>query len=119
MVANKKCGVALVEIRDVVRVWIEFRAPRKGDLMWAVPCDATPAEALDEVLCGRDDHRAGIVGFGYFATHNEPEFDDQMSDDPDDWLRNVVVHVEHVATVPSEGAPTKPWPDLTPHIKLL
>lgn len=30
---------AVIEIRDVIRVWIEFRAPKKGELTWTVSHD--------------------------------------------------------------------------------
>jgi hypothetical protein len=94
---------AAIEIRDVIRVWIEFRAPKKGELTWAVPADATPEEALEHVLVGRDVWSTGEAGFGYHATYsNTPEFEDENEDAGYDSLRtrNIVVHVEHVRTEP-------------------
>ena len=50
---------ALVEVRDTLRVWIEFRAPKKGELTWAVPDSSSPEEALEALR--RD--RSGISRF--------------------------------------------------------
>lgn len=100
---------ATIEIRDVIHVWIEFRVPEKGELTWAVPANATPEEALEHVLVGRDVWSSGQAGFGCWATRdNAPEFedcDDQRS-------RNIVVHVEYVRTEPRLN-------NVIPHIKLL
>jgi hypothetical protein len=106
---------ALVEFRDVVRVWIEFRAPKKGELMWTVPDCSTPAEALEHVVVGRDDWKSGEAGFGYRARGDQPEFElVDEGDGPDNLLRyrNVVVHVEHVRTEPRLN-------NVIPHVKLL
>jgi hypothetical protein len=94
---------ALFEFRDVIRVWIEFRAPKKGELMWTVPENHTPAEALEHVICGRDDWASGEGGFGYHASRDMPEFEPADEDDNDRFFlqyRNIVVHVEHVRTEP-------------------
>jgi hypothetical protein len=101
---------ALVELRDVIRVWIEMRAPKKGELTWAVPVEATPEEALDHVIAGRDDWSAGEAGFGYRAFRDvTPEFEEE---DKDLHLRNIVVHVDYVRTEPDPH-------NVFPHIKLL
>lgn len=105
---------AAIEIRDVIRVWIEFRAPKKGELAWAVPAEATPEEALEHMLVGRDDWTGGEAGFGYRARRDMPEFetidqDDDLGDLP---TRHIVVHVEHVRTEPTLN-------NVIPHIKLL
>jgi hypothetical protein len=103
---------AAIEIRDVIHVWIEFRAPKKGELMWSVPDSSTPEEALDHVLTGRDVWSSGEAGFGYRAFRDvTPEF--EIEDEEEDLrLRNIVVHVEHVRTEPRLN-------DIIPHVKLL
>ena len=104
---------AVIEIRDVIRVWIEFRAPKKGELMWTVPADATPEEALEHMLVGRDDWTSGEAGFGYRAYRdNTPEFELFDNADPESNARNIVVHVDHVCTEPCLN-------NVIPHIKLL
>lgn len=111
-------GKALVEIRDVIRVWIEFRAPKNGELTWSVPADATPEEALEHVLVGRDTWPSGEAGFGYWAFRDvTPEFEIQdghelWMEDTGQRVRNIVVHVEHVRTEPSLS-------NVIPHIKQL
>lgn len=103
---------ALIELRDTIRVWIEFRAPKKGELTWAVPDCCSPEEALEHVVCGRDDWAGGEAGFGYRARRDvTPEFE---FDDTEESLRmrNLVVHVEHVRTEPKLN-------NVIPHIKLL
>ncbi len=105
---------ALIEVRDVLHVWIEFRAPKKGDLMWSVPDCLTPAEALEHLVVGRDTVDAGEFGFGYHAGRDMPEF--EMFDEGDDLgelrYRNIVVHVDHQRTEPVLN-------NVIPHIKLL
>lgn len=105
---------AVIEIRDVLRVWIEFRAPKKGDLMWSVPDCLTPAETLEHVVVGRDTVDAGEFGFGYHAHRDMPEF--EMVDEGDDLgelrYRHIVVHVDHQRTEPCLN-------NVIPHIKLL
>jgi hypothetical protein len=105
---------ALFEFHDVIRVWIEFRAPRKGELMWSVPDCLTPEEALEHVVVGRDVWTSGEAGFGYRARADQPEFDmlDGDADDDDLRTRNVVVHVEWVRSEPRLN-------NVIPHIKLL
>jgi hypothetical protein len=106
---------ALIELRDVIRVWIEFRAPKKGELMWSVPANATPEEALEHVVVGRDVWSSGEAGFAYRTHRDVPEFesmeaaDDDFGDLP---TRNIVVHVEHVRSEPRLD-------NVIPHIKLL
>jgi hypothetical protein len=106
---------ASIEIRDVIHVWIEFRAPKKGELAWTVPADASPEMALEHVLVGRDVWSAGEAGFGFHASRsNTPEFEDEDEDEGYDSLRtrNIVVHVEHVRIEPQLS-------NVIPHIKLL
>jgi len=93
---------ALLEFRDVIRVWIEFRPPRKGELMWSIPENLTPAEALEHVVCGRDAWSTGEAGFGYRANRDQPEFETIGEDETFGPLRsrNIVVHVEHVCSEP-------------------
>ena len=103
---------AAIEIRDVINVWIEFRAPKKGELTWSVPADASLEEALEHVLVGRDVWSAGEAGFGYRAFRDQtPEFE---VDDADEDLRsrNIVVHVEYVRSEPNLR-------NVIPFIKLL
>ena len=99
---------ALVELRDVIHVWIELRAPKKGELMWSVPADATLEEALDHVVCGRDVWSTGEAGYGYRAYNDQPDFEAY----DDERLRNIVVHVDHVRTEPSPN-------NIIPYVKLL
>jgi len=103
---------ALIEIRDVIQVWIEFRAPKKGELTWSVPDCASPEEALEHVLVGRDVWSSGEAGFGYRA-HREhtPEFEVEDADE-DLRVRNIVVHVDYVRTEPQLN-------NVIPHVKLL
>jgi hypothetical protein len=116
---------ATIEIRDVIQIWIEFRAPKKGDLAWSVPEGATPEEALEHVVCGRDDWPpsgelrfghppTGEAGFGYRAHRDLPEFETVDEDDDLGPLRyrNIVVYVEHVRTEPRLN-------NVIPHVKLL
>ena len=111
---------AAIEIRDVIHVWIEFRAPKKGELMWSVPADASPAEALDHVVCGRDDwatatmpsFSSGECGFGCRVHQDMPEFAILDADDEDLPTRNIVVHVEWLRTEPQLN-------NVIPYIKLL
>jgi len=94
-------GRAIVEIRDVIHVWIEFRAPKKGELTWSVPDCCSPEEALEHVLVGRDVWSSGEAGFGYRA-HREgtPEFETEDADE-DLRVRNIVVHVDYVRSEPA------------------
>ncbi len=103
---------AAIEIRDVIHVWIEFRAPKKGELTWSVPDCCSPEEALEHVLVGRDVWSSGEAGFGYRAFRDvTPEF--EVEDDEEGLrVRNVVVHVEHVRTEPRLN-------NVIPHVKLL
>ena len=103
---------AIVEIRDVIHVLVEFRAPKKGELMWAVPANATPEEALEQVLVGRDVWSSGEAGFGYRAYRDEPEFEMLDADDEDLPTRNIIVHVKYVRSEPSLN-------NIFPHVKLL
>lgn len=103
---------ALIEFRDVLRVWIEFRAPQKGELSWSVPANATPEEALEYVVIGRDDWTSGECGFGYRIHRDMPEFEMLDADDEDLPTRHIVVHVDHVGTEPLLN-------NVIPHIKLL
>lgn len=108
-------GKALIEIRDVIQVWIEFRAPKKGELTWAVPADATPEEALEHVVVGRDVWATGEAGFGYYAFRDvTPEFEIEDIDEDHGPLRtrNIVVHVDYVRTEPRLC-------NVIPHVKLL
>jgi hypothetical protein len=91
---------AAIEIHDVIHVWIELRAPKKGELAWSVPDCCSPAEALEHVLVGRDVWSAGEAGFGYRAFRDvTPEF--EVEDEVEDLrVRNIVVHVDHVRTEP-------------------
>jgi hypothetical protein len=100
----------LIEIRDVINVWIELRAPKKGELMWSVPDCLTPAEALEHVLVGRNVWATGEVGFGYRANRDQPEVEYARAEDLR--IRNIVVHVDYVRTEP-------PLNNVIPHIKLL
>lgn len=103
---------ALVEIRDVIHVWIEFRAPKKGELTWSVPDCLSPEEALEHVLVGRDVWSSGEAGFGYHAFRDvTPEFEVEGDDVEDLRVRNIVVHVDYVRTEP-------PLNNI-PHVKLL
>ncbi len=105
---------ALIEFHDVIRVWIELRAPKKGELMWSVPEDVTLEEALEHVVCGRGSWSDGEAGFGYRATRDMPEF--EMFDEDEDFgplrYHHVVVHVEHVRTEPQLN-------NVIPHVRLL
>lgn len=103
---------ALVEVRDTLRVWIEFRAPKKGELTWAVPDSSSPEEALEHVLVGRDVWSSGEAGFGYRTFRDvTPEF--EVEDEAEDLrVRNIVVHVDHVRTEP-------PISNVISHVKLL
>ena len=109
---------AAIEIRDVINVWIEFRAPKEGELAWSVPADASPEEALEHVLVGRDIWTSGEAGFGYWAFREvTPEF--EVQDGQELWMedtglrvRNIVVHVEHVRTEPQLS-------NVTRHVTLL
>ncbi len=104
---------AAIEIRDVIHVWIEFRAPKQGELTWAVPADASPEEALEHVLVGRDVWSAGEAGFGYRTPRADtPEFEDEHASDVILRSRNIVVHVEWQRTEPKLN-------NVLPHIKLL
>lgn len=99
---------ALVELRDVIHVRVELRAPRKGELTWSVPANATIEEALDHVICGRDVWSSGEAGFGCYARVDQPEFEESDGEH----LRNVVVHVDHVRTEPRQN-------NIVPFVKLL
>jgi len=103
---------ALVEIRDVIHVWIEFRAPKKGELTWAVPDCLSPAEALEHVIVGREVWSAGEAGFGYLTRQDLPEFETERADGEDLRVRNIVVHVDHVRSEPALS-------NVIPHVKLL
>jgi hypothetical protein len=99
---------ALFELHDVIHVRVELRAPKKGDLMWSVPADATIEDALDHVICGRDSWPSGEAGFGYYAQADQPEFETWH----DERLRNIVVHVDHVRTEPVSN-------NIVPYVKRL
>jgi hypothetical protein len=96
------------EFHDVIRVRIELRAPKKGALTWAVPIEATPAEALDHVTCGRDVWSAGEAGFGFYATCDDGE----LAYLAEVGMRYIVVYVDHVRTEPRLN-------NVIPHVKLL
>ena len=94
---------ALVEVHDVVHVWIEFRAPKMLELAWTVPADATPAEALEHLLVGRDALTEGKLGYGFIALDDLPEFsaieyrdEEGTHSEP---TRNIVVHVKRLRTL--------------------
>ena len=101
-------GKAIIEIRDVLNVWIEFRTPKKGELTWAVPIEATPAEALDHVICGRDVWSSGEAGFGFYAAFEETELHYWA----EVGMRYIVVHVDYVRSEPALS-------NALPHVKLL
>jgi hypothetical protein len=101
---------AVFEFHDVIRVWIEFRAPQKGELMWTVPADASIEEALEHVVVGRDLMTENEAGFGCRAYGDQPEFEYDEEDDLHQ--RNIVVHVEIVRTEPQLN-------NILPHVKLL
>jgi hypothetical protein len=103
---------AHIEICDVIHVWIEFRAPKKGELAWAVPDCTTLEEALEHVLVGRDVWSAGEAGFGYRVTRDIPEFEDEREGDDILRTRNFVVHVDYQRTEPRLN-------NVIPHIKRL
>lgn len=105
---------AAIEIHDVIEVWIEFRAPKKDELMWRVPDCLTPAETLEHVLVGRDMWAAGEAGFGYRAPRDMPEFETEDEDEDFGPLRyrNIVVYVEYERTEPQLN-------NVIPYIKLL
>lgn len=109
---------AAIEFRDVIRVWIEFRAPKKGELTWAVPVGATPEEALEHVLVGRDSLTCrtlnGVAGFGYHTLCDLPEFEihDAAGFIDAEPTRNIVVHVDHVRSEPTLD-------NVIPHVRLL
>lgn len=86
---------AVVEIRDVIRVWIEMRDPKKGELTWTVPEESTPEQALDHVLAGRDVWSAGEAGFGFRAP-----YDYDLDFLTEAGMRNIVVRVEYVRSEP-------------------
>lgn len=92
---------AIVHVTEVITVMVEFRAPKPGDLMWCVPHDATPEEALDHVLSGRDTWDSGECGYGYYTKGHHDEFQQFDDSDPMSRSRNIVVHVKHVTTIPS------------------
>ena len=105
---------AAIKFHDVIRVWIEFRAPKKGELMWSVPENLTPAEALEHVVVGRDEWSSGEGGFAYRAGRDMPEFEtvDEDKDFGPLRFRHIVVHVAHVRTEPQLS-------NVIPYIKLL
>jgi len=86
---------AIVHVTEVVTVMVEMRAPKTGELGWSVPKEATPEEALDHVLVGRDEVNCGEYGYGWYATSDHNEFD------PDYDLRDIVVHVRRVSEIRS------------------
>lgn len=94
---------AFVEVHDVVHVWIEFRAPRFLDLAWTVPADATPEEALEHVLTGRDALTEGKLGYGFIACDDLPEFGQTEFRDESGArhmpTRNIIVHVKYIRAV--------------------
>jgi hypothetical protein len=99
---------AAVEIRDVIRVWIEMRPPKKGELTWAVPIEATPEQALEYVTVGRDVWSSGEAGFGFYATCDEVELNYWS----EAGMRYIVVHVDYVRSEPDLS-------NILPHVKLL
>ena len=102
-------GKAIIEIRDTLKVWIEFRAPKKVELTWAVPIESTPAQALDHVICGRDVWSSGEAGFGFYAAAcGETELDYWA----EVGMRYIVVHVDYVRSEPDLS-------NAFPHVKLL
>ena len=108
-------GKALIEIRDVIQVWIELRAPKKGELTWTVPADATAEEALEHVVVGRDVWSSGEAGFGYHAFRDvTPEFEIEEIDEEFGPMRtrNIVVHVDYVRSEPRLS-------NVIPFVKLL
>jgi hypothetical protein len=87
-------GGALIEIADVITVRVEMRPPKLNDLGYSVSIDASPEEALKQVLDGRGSWDEGECGFGWIATDDHPELD-CTDDDPQYWGRNITVIVEH------------------------
>ena len=89
------------EVHDVFHVWIELRPPKKGELAWSVPADASPEEALAQVLVERDDDwAAGEAGFGCRTLRDgTPEFEEaEEGEGAQLRVRNIVVHVKRVPT---------------------
>lgn len=88
---------AIVHVTEVITVAVEFRAPKKGDLMWCVSHDCTIEDALDSVLRGREDLDSGTYGYAYPAHCDHPEFEQLDKTDPLSRSRNIVVHVRLVS----------------------
>ena len=99
---------ALIEIRDTFKVWIEMREPKRGELAWTVPVEASPEMALDHVICGRDVWSAGEAGFGFRMNFSEAD----LAFMTEVGMRNIVVHVDYVRTDP------QPY-NVVAHVKLL
>lgn len=104
---------AIIEIHDTIRVWVEMRPPKKGELFWTVPIGLSVEHALDAVIAGRDfpglvEWDRGTAGFGAIMECSDAD----LAFLTDDGLQNITVHVEHVRSEPTLG-------NLGPHIKLL
>lgn len=98
----------MIEIQDTLKVWIEMRAPKRGELAWTVPVEASPEMALDHVICGRDVWSAGEAGFGFRMDFSESD----LAFMTEIGMRHIVVHVDYVRTEP------KPY-NVVAHVKLL
>jgi hypothetical protein len=104
---------ALIEIHDTIRVWVEMRPPKKGELFWTVPIGLSVEHALDAVIAGRDfpgrvEWERGVAGFGVVMDCEEADLALMI----DEGLENITVHVEHARSAPTLG-------NLQPHIKVL
>lgn len=86
---------AISEVHDVLRVSVELRAPKKGELTWSVPALASADEALKIVISERDEWSAGEAGFGCRAARAQTPAFEQSCDDGT-LLRNIVVRVERL-----------------------
>jgi len=92
-----------VDIHDVFRVRVEFRAPKTGELAWIVPASLSPQEILQRLLACRDKlsrwAAMGVAGFGYHTPCDMPEFempDPEGLSGTTEMQRNIVIHVEHI-----------------------
>lgn len=88
-------GGAVVEVRSTMRVRVEMRPPRAGEVAWCVPVTFTPAQALADVIAAAESEvNTGTPhGYGWLTRDNLPDVDLEPDEDGMP-MRNITVIVE-------------------------
>lgn len=86
-------AAASTVVIDALRVGIEMRPPKSGEAGWCVNLDASPIEALADVLKNRDTSDVGTFGFGWIARGDHSDDDATCVPDGERLSRYVTITV--------------------------